>query len=71
MKKLHERAIWWLDMKSLAHKQHISHVMDATRNWITYDINRHYRARASRMADVAQYCHKRYLIVLQQIKDAQ
>lgn len=70
MKKLHERAIWWLDMKYLAHKRHISHAMDATRNWISYDINLHYRNRASRMLDVAQYCHKRYLIVLQQIKDA-
>lgn len=68
-KKLHQRALWWLEMKELAHKRHMSYAMDATRNWITYDINRHYRAMASRMADVATYCQHRYNIVLQQIKE--
>jgi hypothetical protein len=68
MKKLHERAIWWLDMKDKANERRIYAELESTRKYDFFGVKEHYMRKASQMVDVTIYCHKRYLIVLQQIK---
>jgi hypothetical protein len=59
MKKLHERAEWWLGVFMEADKM-------KDRMFLINDVGQYVRYHL-----IHEYCHKRYLIVLQQIKDAQ